>query len=870
MSALAETADERVPQASTGTSAHGARALAVWLLTAAMAAAAAVLALPAVVQTLVSGVPPARWWVLLAVFAAAEVLVIHVPTTRNAHSHTLREVPAVAGLAFLAPGEYVSAYVVGCGLALVLWSRQRGVKLAFNVSLFALEAAVGLLTYQAVLGAAGPDDPRGWAAAFAGVLVTDLVSAAAVTAALTLAENRFDGEVVRDALGPGVVAAMVNTCLALLVVVLLVSKPDAVPLLGAALLMLVAGYRAHVRLGAGYSRLQHLYRFVGSTERPDTVEDAVAAVLADARQVLRAECAELVVLPDGASPGYRTRAQTAGEPVTEDYVGPNPGDAWWTPATLGEGVLRTVRGSVGNGRSGAGPREGVAAPLRSDGKIYAVLMVTDRSFEGETFGSQDLRLFETLAGHAAVALDKARLLDQLRRMAAQREHEALHDVLTGLRNRRAFHEAVDALTRGGGTGAVLFLDLDHFKDVNGTLGHHAGDALLRETGRRLQAAGGGLVARLGGDEFAVLLHGADRESGVEHARRLHAAVSDPVVVHGLTLSTTASVGLALVPEHGSTGDEMLSHADVAMHAAKSARTGIEVYQPEDGEAVHRKVMLARDLPAAIRQRDFEVWYQPQADAVTRRVLGAEALLRWRHPVYGAVPPPDIVALAERTGLLRELTHAVLRAALEQRATWAAGGFPLTVSVNVTAKDLHDERLPGIVAEMLVATGTPAAALTLEITESGVMSDPGRCLAVLDRLADLGVHLAVDDFGTGYSSLAYLERLPVHEVKIDKSFVQRLQHEASDVTVVRSTIGLTHDLGMHVVAEGVESDLAWSRLEELGCEVVQGYGLSRPLPADAVIPWLRRYSTHLRSRVECSGKNDFKGTPGARTSLQTVP
>ena len=835
----------QAPARPSGRRAPSVQAWAVWALAAGMAAAAVALAGQDVTRLVTGGWPPPAWWALLPVFAVAEVLAIHLPTVRNAHTHTLREVPAVVGLAFLAPSEYVTAYVLGGALGLVIGCRQRGVKLAFNVAMFAVEASLGSLAYHAVLGTAGVTEPHGWAAAVVAVLVTDLVSAAAVTAAISITENRFDHEVMREAMGPGVIAAMVNTCLALIVVVLVLEAPIALPLLAAALGMLVLAYRSTVALGAGFSRLQHLYRFVGSTAQPADLEAAVQAVLSDARRVLRAEVAELVVLPGTGEPGSRT--VLAGDGASTDPAVDPADDEWWAPATAGTPVLRTR--PTARGGDQAGLRDGMAAPLRREGTVHAVLVVRDRSFQGETFTAQDLQLFETLAAHAAVALDKARLVDRLRRLAAEREHEARHDALTGLPNRRAFQEAVTELVAAGRGGAVLLLDLDDFKDVNDTLGHGAGDLLLQETGRRLQHLTDGVVARLGGDEFGLLLTDGGVADAQVLAREVLDVVTRPASVQQVTLRTGVSIGVSLLGAHGESTEEILRHADVAMYAAKNAGTGIEVYRPEDGQAVQRKLVLAADLPSAIDERRFQVWYQPQADARTGQVVGMEALLRWPHPVYGPIPPHDVVALAERTGLVRRLTDAILETALRQRAAWAAAGLPLTVSVNVTAADLHDEGLPAVVSELLLATGTAPEHLTIEITESGVMSDPARCLAVLDRLAELGVRLAVDDFGTGHSSLAYLERLPVHEVKIDRSFVLGLAEPGSDATVVRATIALAHDLGMCVVAEGIETPVAWARVADLGCEAVQGYGLARPLPAQETVPWLLAASSARRRAAD---------------------
>ncbi|RKS77417.1 diguanylate cyclase (GGDEF)-like protein [Motilibacter peucedani] len=815
--------------------------LLVWLLIGAMAALAALLAEPAGLDTRFS-VPSTAAFVLLPVFALAEILVIHLPAERSSHSHTLREVPAIAGLSLLAPGEYFAVCTLGAGAALLLWSHQRGRKLAFNIALYAVEATLGLVVFHAVLGASAPAQPRGWLAATTAVLVTDLVTAMAVTAVISLSDGSYDGEVMREALRSGVPAALVNTCLALLVVVLVDVRPEALPLLGAALAMLVVGYRAFVTLGTGYSRLQLLYSFVeiASTTR-ERGPEAAHTLLREAATLMRADRATLVLLPQTPgvdADGVRLDLDGGTMTRTQELLRPDGGDDWWRAALAGRTVLRSA---PGRRRPSAtlpeGPRDGLAVPLRSDGALVGALIVTDRSFEEQTFGREDLRLFETLAAHAVVSLSKSRLMDDLRTFAAQREHEALHDPLTGLANRRSLLEGVTAQLTDGRGGALLVIDLNDFKDVNDTLGHSAGDALLEVVAQRLAASTNGTVARLGGDEFAALLPGAGAEEALGVAERLVHVISQPVPLEGLTLSTGLSIGIAVLGLHGEQADELLAHADAAMYAAKAGATRVSVYRPEDSGATHRRLVLAGDLPRAIEHHRFEVWFQPQAESDTGRVTSAEALLRWDHPEFGFVPPPEIISIAERTGTIRALTDAVISDALHQRATWAAAGHLLDIAVNITPADLRDADLPAAVARMLAETGTPPAALTLEITESGVMTDPERCLAVLDALAALGVRLSVDDFGTGYSSLAYLERLPVNEVKIDRSFVQRLELSEHDATVIRATVALAHDLGLHVVAEGIETRVGWERVATLGCEQIQGYHLARPMPGSKTLEWL---------------------------------
>jgi diguanylate cyclase (GGDEF)-like protein len=418
-----------------------------------------------------------------------------------------------------------------------------------------------------------------------------------------------------------------------------------------------------------------------------------------------------------------------------------------------------------------------------------------------------------------------------------------------------------AVTSGRG-GAVLLIDLDDFKDVNETLGHDAGDALLKVTARRLQEYRQGDVARLGGDEFAVLVAGAPPGEAMRHARVLRQVISEPVAMRDISLIATASIGVAPLPTDPAHADQTLTQADVAMYAAKAARSGAELYTAQGTDSVHRRLALAGDLPGAIARSEFEMHFQPQVDAVSRAVLGFEALLRWQHPVYGAVPAPEIIAVADRTGLGRMLAERILEEALRQRALWAAAGHELMVSVNVTPRDLREERLLDTVARLLISTGTPPSELIIEITEHDVMTDPERCAAVLQGLRDLGVQLSIDDFGTGHSSLAYLERLPVHELKIDRTFVRRLSSDVADAVIIRATVSLAHELGLRVVAEGVENDFVMGQARDLGCDVVQGYFIARPMPAALVTGWLcDRTSKPTTTAVRSLPRPGREGTGG---------
>ncbi|HEX6676128.1 MAG TPA: EAL domain-containing protein [Actinomycetes bacterium] len=453
-----------------------------------------------------------------------------------------------------------------------------------------------------------------------------------------------------------------------------------------------------------------------------------------------------------------------------------------------------------------------------------------------------------LASFAAAGVGVVALVVFLLLVAGYRRRlvrQALHDPLTGLPNRELFADRVGQAIRSSDRelrpAALLLLDLDRFKDVNDTLGHHHGDQLLWEVGRRLSGAlrGSDTVARLGGDEFAVLLPGTTTEGASEVAAKLRARLHQPLTVGGVVLDLDASVGIAAYPDHGGDAAQLLQHADVAMYLAKQAHAGALVYDPTVDQHSPKRLALLGGLRRALERDQLLLHYQPMADLESGQVRGVEALVRWQHPDHGLLSPAEFIPLAERTGLIHPLTRWVLDAALRQATRWHRSGLHLSVAVNVSTRCLLDQTFPDQVAERLAAWQVPPARLVLEVTESAVMADPVRALEVLARLDALGVGLAVDDFGTGYSSMAYLKELPVDELKIDRSFVSQMAASPSDAVIVRSTIDLGHNLGLRVVAEGVETQEAWEELAALGCDTAQGYLLSRPVPASDLEHWLRQ-------------------------------
>ena len=425
-------------------------------------------------------------------------------------------------------------------------------------------------------------------------------------------------------------------------------------------------------------------------------------------------------------------------------------------------------------------------------------------------------------------------------VSLQREHQAHHDALTGLPNRKLLlsraADAVAAAVRDGSQAALFLVDLDRFKEVNDTLGHATGDALLRLAATRLGGAlrPGDTVARLGGDEFAILL---PTVRGVEAARevavRVHRALAAPYHHESSTFELEGSLGIAICPDHATDVATLLQRADVAMYLAKETGSGVEVYSADRDRHSAARLGLFGELRRALDVGQLAVHYQPELAVATGQVTGVEALLRWEHPTQGLLVPDSFLDLAESSGLMRRITRYVVEVALDQAAIWARESVATPVAVNVSARDLYDPTFVDDVAAALHDRRLPGHMLTVEVTESLLMADPSRAAGTLAGLGELGVGVSLDDFGTGYSSLVHLRRLPVSEIKIDRSFVARMATSEDDAVIVRTIVELGAALGLRVVAEGVDSAPVWARVVDLGCPVVQGWFVSRALPGPDV-------------------------------------
>ena len=481
---------------------------------------------------------------------------------------------------------------------------------------------------------------------------------------------------------------------------------------------------------------------------------------------------------------------------------------------------------------------------RNEGRLFIAIVrdITERKRSEE----------ELKALHDDLERRVIKRTKELASLNQELEHQALHDALTELPNRLLLqdrmHQSLLSAQREHHQLALLITDLDRFKEINDTLGHHYGDLVLQEVSARMRAAlrGSDTIARLGGDEFAILLpYIESADDAVMAARKLVATMEKPIVLEDHSFHVGISVGIALYPDHGQDGSTMMRHADVAMYVAKRSTSGYALYDHlEDQHSVSRLAMVG-ELRHAIEHRQLVLFYQPKVDLKEGRITGVEALVRWNHPQRGLLSPDEFIPLAEHTGLIRPLTFFVLDEALHQASVWKKNDLNLKMAVNLSAHHLQDEQLASKVESAMRQWDVPPELLEFEITESAIMANPLRAMNTLTQLSRMGIGLSIDDFGTGYSSLIYLKQLPVDEIKIDKSFVIDMLENNEDLVIVRSTIDLAHNMGRQVVAEGVESEEVLNLLMELGCDMAQGYYISRPITANIITQWLQQTQWPLK-------------------------
>ena len=766
--------------------------------------------------------------VLAAAYFVVEAMPLHLEWSGQAYSLTLSELPLVVGLVAFASPWLILARVVGGGAALLLHRRQPTHKLLFNLAMLFLETTLAYRIFLEMPGHADRPVVHAAPAVLAAVAASTAWDMAATCLAIRISVGSLNRRVLRSCLVGCVISIVVNPAVAL--VGLSAWRDSRLTLPAAALTLMAVGlvYRAYVSLHQRHAGLETLYEFTRSIGRSATTEDQIREVLAKTSELLRSEAAGILLDPDANRPSLRW-LDVDGLMHVEQTLHPQVDWPFAMVMTSNSAVVLPRNSKSAAERAFLeyrGMRDAILAPLLLDGEARGVLFVRDRRGDVATFTDDDGKLFETIASHVAHVLDNSRLVDQLR-------HDSRHDALTGLQNRESFRSQLTAAVARGERFAVLLADLDRFKEINDTLGHHYGDLLIREVASRIKAAAPvyAPIARLGGDEFALLAPAETLDDALAIARSIRAAIASPCDVDGVSIDVDASIGVALAVDGGPDETVLLKRADMAMYAAKSAGSGVEAYNSERDEYSPRRLALASELRAAIEQGQLVLNYQPQVTA-TGELVGVEALVRWLHPDYGLVMPDEFIHLAEHSGTIVQLTEWVLTTALDQLAVWQTFGMTLSMSVNVSMRDLLDVRIVDLVRAELRRYDIAPERLTLEITESHIMSDVSRTLPILHRLADLGVRLSIDDFGTGYSSLAYLEQFPVHEIKIDKSFVTALEAKGND-TIAAAIISIANSLHVDAVAEGVETEAVATRLRAMGTTRLQGYYVAPPLHAGQV-------------------------------------
>lgn len=780
-------------------------------------------------------------WALAVAFAATEIFVVHLHVRADAHTVSMSEIPLMLGMVFAGPAAVVVGRMVGAGVARAIRRRQPPYRLAFNLALFYLETIVALTVYSLVLNGRSPASFAGMGAGLLALTTAMSVSVGLVTVAVLLDQPGRDLRSVLRSMASGIVISFVSAVVG--VGSLLVAWLD--PLALVAVILITAGmygaFRVYGALSQRFEDLEAVYAFTSSIDAAVDTDELIETTLTQTMALFEADYAEVVMARGVGSTAVTLTADgsLARRPAPPEIV-----DAITTLA-VATAVFRLseLDTKFVDHYSAKGVTNAIAAVLVG-GSGTATMIVVGRDRSGGSFSGDEMRLFDSLARQARLSFERGRLVDRLRREAGQKEHLALHDALTNLPNRLHFSIVVeDALRKAQdreGRVAVLLVDLDRFKEINDTLGHQRGDVLLQEMALRLSDAVGvdEHIARLGGDEFGIMLRDISGVGeAVDWARRIGQALHRPFLNEGLAIQVSGSIGIAMAPDHGTDGTTLLRRADVAMYEAKAGGSSFEVYDPRQDRYSTRRLAMAAELRDALDEGAINLSYQPQARLSDGSPVGVEALARWAHPRHGAVPPDEFIELAERTGLIRPLTEHVLRTAFRDVMRLRNEGHKISVSVNIAAASLTDEEFPDLIARLIGENDVDPQAVTLEVTETTMMTDSARARLVLNALDELGVKLAIDDFGTGYSSLSYLSSLPVDEVKIDRSFVMDMAVDQRLAKIVTSTTSLVHSLGLVVVAEGVENRGTWELLRAAGCDIAQGYYLGRPMSFTDLSAWL---------------------------------
>jgi diguanylate cyclase (GGDEF)-like protein len=822
------------------------RAAAIWLLIGLIAATTVALYV-AVVHDLPAYTNGFRipWWALAVGFAATEVFVIHAHFRGSAHTLSLSELPLVVGLLLGAPQELVIAQVAGPILVLLFVRGSAPVKVAFNVAQFALTATLTVVVLHALMAAPAEIGPGVWTATFAAVAAGSFVAAALVLAAIALAEGALPSIEALRMFGADLVVSLTNTSIGLAGATLIAQDWHAGWLIIPPAAVLILAYRAYLSEHTKHRSLDFLYRVARSLSRAPDIETALVELVDRTRESFRVRTAEIILFGAGGDVPLRTSLDVGGATQTMQPVGHGLAAALRACLRDERAVVvdrETAPPALASYLAEQGIAEAAIAPVPGETRLVGVMLLGDRLGTASDFTKSDLRLFETLAGHAGMSLEFDRLEQAIRRMRELQgalERQAYRDPLTDLANRALFMRRVhESLTRPHGTSTVLFLDLDDFKRINDHAGHAAGDAVLIAAADRIRRCvrPTDLAARLGGDEFAVLLEDADVRHGEDVAHRIVALLSEAVAIAGQPCWVRASIGLATAGAgSGIDADDLMRHADIAMYRAKESGKGqVRVFTTDMHPNALTKAPSRDELLAALDAGEFVAHFQPIVAVGTGETVAAEALVRWNHPRHGLLAPAAFVPAAEATGTIPGIDRAVLEQACREAAEWSEedGYAPdAAVHVNLSGEGLRTSELVGVVEDVLDRTGLAPRRLVLELTESVLIAELPTAQPVLASLRALGVRIALDDFGTGYSSLACLRSLPVDILKVAKPFVDGAGRTPHDHALLAMIIELGSLFGVSVVAEGVERQDQLDALADLKCDMGQGFYLGRPLDGE---------------------------------------
>lgn len=774
---------------------------------------------------------PLAMLMLMAAFALSERLLFTVEVKSQAVTHTPSEVLLAIGLLALNPYELVAARVLGGGLGVYMTRRPPFHKLAFNLSHVAVETSVAVLLFASLRSTAGTGVLGSWISIVLSLMIASVLGGMFVTAAIAQYEGDLFGRL-RHELTTGFVLYLPVIGIGASIAIPLSTNPriGLVAAVPAPIIWLLL--RAYGSLRYRHSDLIGVHDFSRHLGESSSLESMASTATSHITSALRAGEATMRIWSeaDERIDVGDNEATLSALPLTVD-------DPVWQGVLRSTGVLRfpdlpvELRASLAR----SDLERSLIAPITDSGEPLGILVLTDRLGASKVFDESDVDRLTGMVQQLSLATRKERLRTQM-------QFDATHDRLTLLANRGRFEQFVDNAGRSGGHGAVFLIDLDRFKQINDAFGHHAGDTLLIEAGRRVRHACviDDAVSRFGGDEFAVFLPNVSADEAATIAASISEWLERPFDIESAKVAVGASIGIAMMPEHGDRASRLIRRADIAMYDAKARRIQSSMYRDSLDKNDSNRSVLLNDLRTALRDNQISVHFQPQVDISTRRLTGAEALARWDHPTKGRIQPDHFIELAEQAGLIEELTGQVLLLACQANARWRALGFDINVAVNISPQSLLDERLGPMVEETLRSTTIDPQRLMLEITESTMMADDERSHRVLHQLSGLGVQVSVDDFGTGFSSLVNLRRLPVNELKIDRSFISSMQHQPDDEAIVRSTVQLGHNLGLNIVAEGVETEEVMDLLSSFGCDTAQGFGISRPLPAEAFEVWLIDY------------------------------